>query len=176
MQIGEPGLDAQDVMDEPWGNAKTILLFSLRPRPACTTLRAMKNIVVEALRAQLKVLDEEYQQNRKALLDAIRQHDGELASGAKELSSLSRSTGVLGSNIRSISDAIGQAIANIPGEFTVGVMREYIKQHFPHIYQGTNPRSVGARLWEACEEGHIELVSPGRGGKPNIYARKTKVS
>lgn len=135
-----------------------------------------KNIVVEALRFQLKVLDEEYYQSRKELLDAIKQHGGDLISEVKEPSGLNGSKKALDLKIRSISDAINAAIADIDGELTLDIVRDYIREKFPHIYERTNPKSIGARLWEACDDGLIEVVSPGRGGHPNIYTRKKVVN
>jgi hypothetical protein len=132
----------------------------------------MKNIAVEALQTRLKVLDEEYQQNRRALFDAIKRlGGGELASKCPPRPAKLNGHGTdLDLSVRSLSDAVRESFKHMPEHFTLDDVRAYVKDSFPHI----NAKTVGSRIWEACNDpaGPITIVVPGRGGKANIYSLK----
>lgn len=139
----------------------------------CPPRPVKRNFVVEALRAQLAVLDEEYNQNRKALLDAIKQHGGEPVQETRDLPGLNGTQDSIELKIRSVADAVKEARSHFNGEVQLADVRSYIKANFPHIYHSKDLKTINARIWEQFqEEEYWELVSPGRGGKPGIYRRK----
>jgi hypothetical protein len=132
----------------------------------------MDNIAIEALNTRLKVLDDEYEKNRKALVSAIKRLGGSepVPKCPPRPAKLNGHGADLNLRIRSLSDAVRESFKHMPEHFTLDDVRTYVKDSFPHI----NTKTVGSRIWEACNEpnGPIVKVSPGRGGKANLYSRK----
>jgi hypothetical protein len=153
-----------------------VYTFLLQPSWLRLKSTQMKEIAVETLRARLKVLDEEYQENRKILLDAIQTLGDRTRSKKSETASSIRprngASDVPNHSVRSISDAVKIAFEAMPGNFTLVNVRDYLRQNFPELFYKVSAGTIGARVWEAHSEKIIELVSRGQGGKPNIYARK----
>lgn len=139
----------------------------------------MNEIAIDTLNARLKALDEEhtkYVENRKSLVDAIQKLGGNPRLKRVEVRiALPAKNGAVAAshpNVRSVSDALKIAISQMQGQFELKDIRNYFVHHFPDILSTVSQRTVGVRLWEAYDKGHLSLVAPGKGGKSNVYVRK----
>lgn len=134
----------------------------------------MSDIVIEALMDKRKLIETEFNEKLKQIDTAIKDHRMRSLRADKNHSpSVFRlKADSLEIGIRSVSDAVRKVIEDMDGNFTLKEVKEVIQRQFPHFYNEKTAKGIGPRLWEACSEGVLELVSPGKGGKPNIYARK----
>jgi hypothetical protein len=146
----------------------------------------VKENEVAILKNLLKSLDEEYRQDRSALLRSIevairKQAGGRRSSNDHGVLPAETLREPLGDPARpetslpkiSVAKAVREAISKTTGEFTISEIRQYIRQYHPELYQHSS-NVIGARLWEATEDGIIETVKPGKGGRPNTYIRAQK--
>ena len=83
----------------------------------------------------------------------------------------------LRSDRRRVKEAIPYAIEKIQGDFTVRDVSRALQEELPGSYDlGAFRSMISTTLKRMAEEGHLALMSQGKGRAPNIYRRANELS